>query len=93
MEQIAKFMDALPVLHAKKNASLACILGIVFGGIGLGIYFRSVVDFIIPIGFAILATLIFGNPGFWGGVVIAGLWGVLRAVNSNARLEGATRVQ
>jgi hypothetical protein len=93
MESLARFMDALPVLHAKKNATLACILGILLGGIGLGIYFRSIVDFLIPIGFAILTTLIWGDSGILGGLVIAGLWGFLRAVNSNERLEREIRVQ
>ena len=93
MESLAKFMDALPVLHAKKNPSLACVLGLVLGGIGLGIYLRSVVDFVIPIGLAILATVLLGNVGFWGGVVIAGLWGFFRTVNSNERIDRANTVQ
>jgi hypothetical protein len=93
MESFAKFMDSLPVLYAKKNANLACVLGLLLGGIGLGIYFRSIVDFLIPVGIAIFATVILGDAGFWGGVVIAGLWGFFRVTNSNARLENATRVQ
>lgn len=92
MESLAKFMDALPPLHARKNPGLACLLGLLLGGLGLGIYFRSIVDFVIPIGFTILAILLVGDPGFWGGVVIAALWGFFRAVNSNERLERESRV-
>jgi hypothetical protein len=92
MESFAKFMDALPPLKSKKNPGLACLLGLLFGGVGLGIYFWSIVDFVIPIGISILALVALGNIGFWGGVVVAGLWGFFRAVNSNARLESETRV-
>jgi len=78
---------------------LALILGFLFSGIGLWVYFRfrSLVDLIVPtviwvigIGLDNALPSIFGDILFWVGAVIGGLWGLLRAVNSNERL-GAGR--
>jgi hypothetical protein len=57
-----------------------------FGGIGLGLYFVSIVDFVIPIGLAIVGTVILGPIGYLGGAIVAGLWGFFRATDSNERL-------
>jgi hypothetical protein len=96
LEQIARVMNPLPLLRARKNPWLALVLGFLLSGVALGIYFRSWMDLIVPT--AIWAVLIavdnviptvFGDAGFWIGAVIGGLWGLLRAVNSNERLEAA----
>lgn len=93
MESLAKFMDILPTLHGRKNSTLALIFGLIIGGLLLEIYFRSVVDFVIPIGLAIVSIVILGGDvGIMGGAIIAGLWGFLRVINSNERLERETRV-
>lgn len=93
VDAIFKFMDRLPVLQKQKSPGLASVLGFVFGGIGLGLYFLSFVDFIIPIGIAILATIVLGVvdtdlgwAGYLGGAIVSSLWGYFRALNSNARL-------
>jgi hypothetical protein len=65
------------------------VLGFLFSGIALGIYFRSWVDLVVPtvIWLVLLATP--GDAGFWIGAVIGGMWGLLRAANSNERLNRA----
>ena len=68
------------------------MLGFFFSGIGLGIYFRSLVDLIVPTVIWLVLIITPGDAGFWIGAVIGGLWGLLRAVNSNERL-GASRAQ
>jgi hypothetical protein len=67
-------------------------MGVLLGGIGLAIYFRSVVDFLIPIAIFTALALLFKEPGVLGALAIAGLWGYFRAVNSHERLDNANRV-
>ena len=92
MEQVARVMNPLPPLQSSKNPWLAFVLGFFFSGIGLGIYFRSLVDLIVPTVIWLVLIVTPGDAGFWIGAVIGGLWGLLRAVNSNERL-GAGRTQ
>ena len=87
LEQIARIMNPLRPLRASKTPWLSFVLGFLLSGIALGIYFRSWVDLVVPtiIWLVLIATP--GDAGFWVGAVIGGLWGLLRAVNSNERLE------
>ena len=94
-----EFMDRLPPLKKEKNPGLASVLGFFFGGIGLGLYFLSFIDFLIPIGITILATILLsvvntelGFIGVLGGAIVASLWGYFRVLNSNERLEKAAQV-
>jgi hypothetical protein len=92
LEQIARVMNPLPPVQSRKNLWLALVLGFFFSGVGLGIYFRSWVDFIVPTAIWLVLIVTPGDAGFWIGAVIGGLWGLLRAVNSNERL-GVRRAQ
>jgi hypothetical protein len=99
VDAIFKFMERLPPLKDEKSPGLASALGFVFGGIGLGLYFLSFVDFLIPIGIVILATIVLGAVsadlgilGLIGGAIVAALWGYFRAINSNERLARRTHV-
>jgi len=94
MSEIFKMLDRLAVLHAMKSAGLAAVLGFAFGGVGLGIYFRSFVDFLIPIALVITATVL--STGFaqldpqigvLAGAIVASLFGYFRVENSNLRLS------
>ena len=89
VERIARIMDSLPSLADRKNPWLAFILGFLLSGIALGIYFRSWVDLIVPTAIWLVLIAAPGDAGFWVGAVIGGLWGLLRAVNSNQRLTAA----
>jgi hypothetical protein len=86
LEPIARVMSPLPPLAGRKKPWLAFVLGFLLGGIALGIYFRSWVDLVVPtvVWLVLIATP--GDAGFWAGAAIGGLWGLLRAVNSNERL-------
>ena len=85
--QIAQIMNPLPPLRDRKRPWLAFVLGFLFSGLALGIYFRSWVDLIVltVTWLALIATP--GDAGFWAGAVIGGLWGLLRAINANERLS------
>jgi len=86
LEQIARIMNPLRPLRARKTPWLAFVLGFLLSGIALGIYFRSWVDLVPTIIWLVLIATP-GDAGFWAGAVIGGLWGLWRAVNSNERLE------
>ena len=67
---------------------------ILFGGIGLGIYFRSFVDFIAPIAIAIVVSLVAiklvgtgAGLGWLAGAIIASLYGFTRSQDANKRLD------
>jgi len=83
-------MNPLPPARTRKKPWLAFVLGFLFSRIALGIYFRNWVDLVVPtvLWLALIATP--GDVGFWLGAVIGGLWGLLRAINTNERL-GAGR--
>jgi hypothetical protein len=87
IEAIEKLMNSLPPIHSRKNPSLALIIGFAAGGVGLGIYFRSVVDFMLPVGIAFATVHIFGDYGWLGGAILASLYGFFRALSSNKQLD------
>ncbi len=87
LEQIAQVMNPLPPSKTKKRPWLAFVLGFLFSGIALRIYFRSWVDLVVPTAIWLALIVTPGDAGFWLGAVIGGLWGLLRAINSNERLS------
>jgi len=87
VDSIYQLLNKLPVLGAKKNVNWACAIGFLFGGIGLAIYFRSVVDFIIPMAIAFVVIYVAGDIGILGGMVLASVYGYFRTQNSNERLD------
>lgn len=96
MPEIFKLMDRLAPLQDPKNSSFAAFLGFVLGGIGLGLYLRSFIDFVFPIALAIAALVLWtglanldAGIGALAGATIASMWGYFRVENSNRRLTTA----
>lgn len=91
-----KLMDNLAPLKAKKDPALACIIGFFAGGIGLGLYFWSFVDFIFPLAIAVAISITAGAVlqddliAWLSGALIASLYGYFRAKNSNDRIQSIT---
>jgi hypothetical protein len=81
----------LPPLGADKNVGIATVIGILTGGIGLAIYFRSLRDVVpvdLTVGLVMVAIALGANPfevGAVAGCVIGGLYGYWRAQSSNRR--------
>jgi hypothetical protein len=89
---IQKWLRTLPALKSEKNPTVALIVGFLFGGVGLAIYFRKVIDFFIPV-FACIVLAVFhsqlrgqGELYVAAGAVIAACYGYLRARSSNEML-------
>jgi hypothetical protein len=89
LQQISQVMDPLPPSKTKKRPWLAFVLGFLFSGIALGLYFRSWIDLVVPTAIWVVLIATPGDAGFWIGAIIGGMWGLLRAVNSNERLTTA----
>src|SRR3954466_6145300 len=87
-----------PMLRARKHPGLAALIGAVTGGLGLAIYFKSLNDlFLVELAGALvlLGSLTAGveplQVAQFAMPVLGGLYGLLRARNSNqrrARLSG-----
>jgi hypothetical protein len=77
IDDIEKMMMRLPSVRGK-SAAVACIVGFIFGGIGLAVYFRNVVDLFFPVAVALGASLVIGNAGWLAGAVLAALYGYFR---------------
>ena len=88
---LCNIADQLEPLDGIKNPFVAAASGFLFGGIGLGLYLKSLKDFLIP--FALLfAVIILGIPTgealllavpfIWAG------YGYYRVKTSNAKLNG-----
>jgi hypothetical protein len=87
---VGQQLGKLPVLKVERKPGTAAIIGLVFGSVGLGIYFRSFLDFLIPsvIGFMIgFVTAVAGVAvlGLLAGVVFSTCYGYYRAQESNER--------
>jgi hypothetical protein len=92
MNWVESALRALPVLKKTKNPTTALIVGFLFGGVGLAIYFRKIIDFFIPV-FAVIMLEIFysqlrGNGELYvlGGAIVAAAYGYMRATSSNQAL-------
>jgi hypothetical protein len=79
----------LPALPRKKSSPVAGLIGFLFGGIGLAIYLRSLVDLIVPIALVVVALILInwiGGIGWALGATISALYGFFRVESSNRRL-------
>jgi hypothetical protein len=88
-EYLLKQLPYLPPLRRRRNPVWALVIGFLTGGLGLGIYFRSLIDIPIPM---ILATgVAFYSAqaldlGWALGSGVAAAYGYARVQDSNSRL-------
>ncbi len=83
------FLSKIAPLKTKKNPALAAVIGFAFGSIGLGLYLRSLLDFVAPIVVIVLLAVAHQmTAGGWVvGALITGAYAFCRVVDSNARLS------
>ena len=67
MTEFDSLFDSMPVLGDRKSPEISALLGFVLGGIGLGIYHRSVIDFLLPMLLVLMLSPlhVFGLFGGW----------------------------
>ena len=85
-----KWLDMLPVLKDNKDPGKAAVIGFVTGGIGLSIYFRSLIDALVPVVYVLYLAVVIGfeQAAAFGpllGAIVSGVYGYARVQNSNAR--------
>ena len=88
-EFLDRVLQTLPPLKAPKDPAVASIVGFLTGGIGLGIYFRSFIDMLVPVVLYILLSTTAERVMDFGwvvGAIVAAYHGYERAVHSNTRL-------
>ncbi len=80
------WLENMDPLSEKKDPTVALILGFLCGGIGLGIYFKSLIDFVFPVLFILVLSFSLPVAGTFFGAVCVGVYGYFRAVSSNNKL-------
>jgi len=86
------FMDLfnrLPTLRKHKSENVAAIVGFLFGGIGLALYFWSIIDLLFPVVVAIALGIVLKGGGWLIGAIFASFYGWFRARSSNESLDKA----
>jgi hypothetical protein len=85
--------EKLGPLGREKNPQVAAFWGFVTGGIGLGIYLLSFIDFVIAFGGSLVIMFFAGTfvgDAFTAGIVggiFAGIYGYFRTVASNEKRQ------
>jgi hypothetical protein len=80
-------------LARRKSASAAAVIGLLFGGIGVGLYFRSFLDFVLCCLFTVVAFAAFAISGSPMTLLLyvsaSALYGFHRVRASNVKLATA----
>ena len=80
--------DKMEPLGKRKNPAVSATLGFFTGGVGIGIYHQSWLDFFVPLFVLLLLVIVSGGtllpfaPAFWA------IYGYRRAKVSNEKLDG-----
>jgi hypothetical protein len=78
----------LPPLRVKTSPKVAFGIGLLTLGVGLGIYFRRIIDFVVPTAIALTVLVAArelgaGDFGYVAASLIAAVYGFFRSRNSN----------
>lgn len=79
----ADVIKNLPPLPESKNPAVAFVAGLIFGALGVAVYFKSAKDFVICFGLFIVASIMLPGLGSILGWFFAPCYGAYRAISSN----------
>lgn len=90
--------DLMPPLKSPKNVYWAFLIGLLFGTLGISIYFHSFLDLLVSTAVftfflltgAMLHHVVFG---YFFAVFFAGFWGMIRALSSNKKISSKNNLQ
>lgn len=82
----AEAIKQLTPLHEPKSPAVAFVAGLVFGALGVAIYFKSVKDFFVCMGLFLVASVMLPGVGSILGWFFAPIYGAWRAHTSNENL-------
>ncbi len=84
IDTIEQMMRRMPPVTGK-NAGVACVIGFIFGGIGLAIYFKNIIDLVFPVAiFVVLASLLGVDLGWLAGALLVAIYGYFRVTVSES---------
>jgi len=72
----------MPTVKTKKSRFIAALIGFLFGGIGLGLYFRTLFDFLYPTLMFFIMLLVSPPHAIFCVPFMAAWWGMMRAKDS-----------
>ena len=93
MPLVGALLRQLPPLGQRRNPTIASVVGFALGGIGLAIYLRSFIDFIVPVLLGAAMLYFVGDLGWLAGAALASAWGYARVTVSNHALDSTTPSQ
>ncbi|MAK82391.1 MAG: hypothetical protein CMJ17_11055 [Phenylobacterium sp.] len=79
-------VSSLGPLPEPKSPSIAFVLGLCFGALGVAIYLKSAKDFFVCMGLFIAASILLPGIGSVLGWLFAPCYGAYRAYSSNEQL-------
>lgn len=85
---IFDLFNQLPTLKKHKSENWAAVIGLLFGGIGLAIYFKSIVDLLFLVVVAVVLITAGHEFGWVIGALLSSTYGWFRAHKSNQDLAG-----
>ena len=68
------------------NPGAAAVIGFLFGGIGLALYFRTAADTVLLIVVALIVGVELSTASWFIGAAVVSVYGYLRSTKSNAQL-------
>ena len=88
-------VDKMPPLKKIKNPKVAAVAGFALGGIGLALYFGTIIDFLVPVFIWIVMMVVAlptGETLIVAAPVFCAIFGYRRAMSSNAKLERGSQM-
>jgi hypothetical protein len=90
LSPVEALLHQLPPFSQRRNPTIAAVMGFALGGIGLAIYLRSFIDFIVPLLLGVVMIHFVGDVGWLAGAALASAWGYARVTVSNQALDSTT---